>query len=124
MLTINYYYLTIFAFFFFFFQINFLVRYDYVKIPMGTIFGLALNPSGVFCATLLRVSHRKNLPHFLLYKRETEGVVYHQLFFIYGYLTFGSTSGLTHLWEAFWFLYPTLKESSLTFCLISGEAKE
>ena len=79
MLTINYYYLTIFAFFFFF-KINFLVRYDYVKIPVGTIFGLALNPSGVFCATLLRVSHRKNLPHFLPHKRETEGVMYHQLF--------------------------------------------
>ena len=55
MLTINYYYLTIFAFFFF--QINFLVRYDYVKIPVGTIFGLALNPPRVFCATLLRVPH-------------------------------------------------------------------
>ena len=79
MLTINYYYLTIFAFFFFF-QINFLVRYDYVKIPVGTIFGSALNPSRVFCATLLKVPHQKNLPHFLPYKRKTEVVVYHQLF--------------------------------------------
>ena len=78
MLTINYYYLTITAFFFF--QINFLVRCDYVKIPVGTIFGLALNPPRVFALPSSESHIEKISPHFLSYKREAERVVYHKLF--------------------------------------------
>ena len=54
-------------------------------------------------------------------------MICHYLYILLVQLTSGSTSDSTHLWEvlgSLWFWYPTSKEFSPTFCLISFKVKE